>query len=89
MKLQYTVVLEPDPKGGYSVYVPSVYGAVTQGDTFEQAIENARDVIETFLAMYAEDGEELPIEFAPGFAVNVEVEAPVVIAAKTEEATAA
>lgn len=89
MKMRYTVVLQPEVAGGFSVSVPSLHGAVTQGDTFEQAMENARDVIECFLAIYAEDGEEIPIEFAPGFAVSIEVDAPTVQPAETETATAA
>lgn len=87
MKSKYTVVLQPEAAGGFSVSVPALYGAVTQGDTFEQAIENARDVIDSFLAIYAEDGTEIPVEFAPGFAVSIDVDLPEV--AHAEAMTAA
>jgi antitoxin HicB len=76
MKLSYTVVLRPESTGGFSVLIPTLPGAATQGDTFEQAIDHARDGIDSFIAIYAEDGLELPTEFAPGFAVNLEAESP-------------
>ena len=42
-----TVFLEED--GGYSVVVPTLPGCVSQGDTFEEAVENIKEPIELYL----------------------------------------
>ena len=47
MKLQ--VVLEPSEEGGYTVYVPSLPGCVSEGDTEEEALVNIREAIELYL----------------------------------------
>jgi predicted RNase H-like HicB family nuclease len=53
---RFAVVLEPDEDGGFTVLVPSLPGVVTQGDTIEEALANARDAIELTLM----DLEDLP-----------------------------
>lgn len=77
MKATYTVILQPEREGGYSVSIPAFDGAFTQGDTFEQAMENALDVIELFLASYADDEIEIPIEYGLALAVGLKVNVPV------------
>lgn len=47
MKLK--VVLEPSEEGGYTVYVPSLPGCVSEGDTEEEALVNIREAIELYL----------------------------------------
>jgi predicted RNase H-like HicB family nuclease len=60
---RYTIVLIPDAdEGGYTVTVPSLPGCVTEGDTFEEALENAREAITVHLEALAADGEPLPEE---------------------------
>lgn len=56
----FTVVLEPDEISGYTAIVPSLPGVVTQGETLEEALANARDAIELCLADLADLGEPLP-----------------------------
>ncbi|MBV9440652.1 MAG: type II toxin-antitoxin system HicB family antitoxin [Candidatus Eremiobacteraeota bacterium] len=46
----FAVVLEPDEDGGFTVLVPSLPGVVTQGETVDEALENARDAIALTLA---------------------------------------
>ena len=48
---RFTAVFEPDPGGGYVVYVPSLPGCATQGETFEEAKVNVKDAIEGYLAV--------------------------------------
>jgi antitoxin HicB len=43
MQVRYAIVLEPEAEGGFSVSIPSLPEAHTQGDTLEEAIENARE----------------------------------------------
>lgn len=47
MKLK--VVLEPQEEGGYTVYVPSLPGCITEGDTKEEALRNIKEAIELYL----------------------------------------
>ena len=57
---QFTVNLHPQPEGGYTVLVPALPEVVTQGDTREEAMANAREAIELVLEMYREEGWEIP-----------------------------
>lgn len=60
---RYTVLLTPDrDEGGYTVTVPVLPGAITEGDTLAEALENARLVIEELLAVMEADGVEIPEE---------------------------
>jgi len=76
--LSYTIVLEPAEEGGYCVWVPALPGCVTQGETYDEAIAMAREAIELWLDVLAEDGKPIPHESAE-FEIEVakvEVEAP-------------
>jgi predicted RNase H-like HicB family nuclease len=53
MKLK--VVLEPSEEGGYTVYVPSLPGCITEGDTKEEALANVREAIELYLEPTEDD----------------------------------
>ena len=60
MDARYTVVLEPAQEGGFVVSVPALPEAHTQGETAEEALENAREVIELCLASRRQHGEDIP-----------------------------
>lgn len=48
--MEYPVVLEKDEEaGGYVVYCPTLKGCVSQGETEEEALENIKDAIGTYL----------------------------------------
>lgn len=47
MKLK--VVLEPSDEGGFTVYVPSLPGCISEGDTMEEALANIQEAIELYL----------------------------------------
>ena len=53
MKLK--VILEPSDEGGYTVYVPSLPGCVSEGDTREEALANICDAIELYLEPIDDD----------------------------------
>lgn len=59
--LEYDVIFEEQPNGGYTVTVPSLPGCISEGDTFEQSKENITDAIKLFLEDLNTDGEEIPI----------------------------
>jgi len=52
------VVYEPTDEGGYTVYVPSLPGCISEGDTLEEARDNIREAIE----LYLDCGDEPAIE---------------------------
>lgn len=43
------VVLETAEEGGFTVYVPSLPGCISQGETREEALENIKETIELYL----------------------------------------
>jgi antitoxin HicB len=47
--MKFNIILEPDEDGGFSVTVPALDGCFTQGDTEEEAIENAKEAILCYL----------------------------------------
>ena len=53
MKLK--VVLEPSEQGGYTIYVPSLPGCISEGDTKEEALINIREAIELYLEPVEDD----------------------------------
>ena len=56
----YHVVLEPSPEGGYVAVVPAFPGCYSQGDTPEEAIQNAREAIELTIEDMLANGESIP-----------------------------
>jgi predicted RNase H-like HicB family nuclease len=53
MKLK--VVLEPSPDGGYTVYVPSLPGCISEGETEKEALANIREAIHLYLEPLPDD----------------------------------
>jgi predicted RNase H-like HicB family nuclease len=49
MKLK--AVLEPIDDGGFTVYVPALPGCISEGDSFEEAMENIHEAIELCLVL--------------------------------------
>ncbi|MGA1819927.1 MAG: type II toxin-antitoxin system HicB family antitoxin [Thermoplasmatota archaeon] len=49
------IVLEPSEDGGFTVYVPSLPGCISEGETREEAIENIREAIELYLEPVEDD----------------------------------
>jgi predicted RNase H-like HicB family nuclease len=43
--MELTVVLEPQEEGGFTVYVPSLPGCISEGDTKEEALSNIKEAI--------------------------------------------
>ncbi len=47
--MKLTIVLEPQEEGGYTVYVPSLSGCISQGNSKEEAVKNIKEAIELYL----------------------------------------
>ena len=56
----YTVLLQPEPEGGFTVTCPSLPGLVTYGETVEEARAMAAEAIECYLESLQKDGLPLP-----------------------------
>ena len=52
---EYEIILQPEPGGGFNVFVPELPSVATQGKTIEEATEMAREAIETYLEVMHED----------------------------------
>ena len=47
--MKIRVVLEASDEGGYTVYVPSLPGCISEGETEEEALANIREAIELYI----------------------------------------
>lgn len=68
---KYTAFFEKAEEGGYTVYVPSLPGCVSEGNTFEEAQKMIRDAIKGYLYVLKKDGDPIPVEKAEVFAAPV------------------
>lgn len=76
--LNYTAIFEPQEEGGYVVSVPAIPGCVTQGDTFEEAVEMIKDALEGCLAVLKEEGQEIPKETEDVVVTKIAVPEPII-----------
>ena len=61
-KYTYMAFLTKEADGGYSVRFPQLEGCYTQGDTFEEALQMARDAMSLHLYGMEKDGEAIPAD---------------------------
>jgi predicted RNase H-like HicB family nuclease len=54
--MRVQVVLEPSDESGYTVYVPSLPGCISEGETVDEALANIREAIELYLEPVEDDG---------------------------------
>lgn len=47
--LQYNAVFQEEKEGGFSVWVPALPGCTSQGETFEEAVNNIREAISLYI----------------------------------------
>ena len=58
----YRVLLRKEPEGGYTVFVPTLPGCITYGNTIDHALKMAKEAIDLYLETLKELGEEIPTE---------------------------
>ena len=61
---KFTVVVEQDEDGLYVASIPLLPGCYTQGDTYEEALENIKDALRLHIEARRALGEPVPIEVA-------------------------
>ena len=68
--LEYNVIFQEEKEGGFSVWVPSLPGCTSQGETFEEAVKNIKEAI----SLYLEDEKKIePDDIRRQFVVQVNV----------------
>ena len=60
MHYKLPLVFEPQPEGGFTVTSPLLPELITEGDTFDDAIDNVRDALAAVIEAYQETGRSLP-----------------------------
>lgn len=53
--MRFKVVLEESDEGGYTAYVPSLPGCISEGETKEDALKNIQEAIELYLEPVEDD----------------------------------
>jgi predicted RNase H-like HicB family nuclease len=68
--MRFTVSLLPDPDGGFTAECIEVPGAISEGDTREEALANVQEAIALVLEVRREEARRLQASFE-----SVEVDA--------------
>lgn len=61
MNIRYPVILQPQLEGGFTVTFPDLEEAVTEGDSLEEALFNAADVLTLTLEARMAEGMNIPM----------------------------
>ncbi|HAF70313.1 MAG: hypothetical protein XD60_1496 [Acetothermia bacterium 64_32] len=61
-KYRFNIIVERDEDGVYIASCPALKGCYSQGDTYEEAVENLKDAIRLHIEARREVGEPVPIE---------------------------
>ena len=62
MNRTYRINLRKEEEGGYTVFVPSLPGCITYGETVDEAIDMAKEAIELYIEELQDRGESIPDE---------------------------
>jgi antitoxin HicB len=60
MNYRLPLIFEPQPEGGFTVTSPLLPELITEGDSFDDALENVKDALEAVIEAYRETGKALP-----------------------------
>lgn len=60
MLYKVPLILSPQPEGGFTVTSPVLPELVTEGDTVEECLTNARDAMAAVVEAYEDLGKSLP-----------------------------
>jgi antitoxin HicB len=64
MNLLYPASFEPQPEGGFTVLFRDIPEAITEGDTLDEAMLHAQEVLSLCLRGRIEDGQPIPLPTA-------------------------
>lgn len=66
-RYQFLVFIERDEDGIYVATCPALQGCYTQGDTYQEALDNIREAIELHIEARLQVGEPIPLLQEVGF----------------------
>jgi antitoxin HicB len=61
----FSIILEPQEEGGFTVLVPALPEVVTEGDTETEALANAEEAIRAVLSYRRDHGIAIPPDALP------------------------
>ena len=61
----FSVILEPQEEGGFTVLVPALPEVVTEGDTEQEALTNAEEAIRLIVSYRRDHGIAIPSDARP------------------------
>ena len=61
MRYVYPCILHPEEGGGFYATFPDVRGALTNGDTVEEALDMAEDALTVIMGSYVHRQEDIPV----------------------------
>jgi antitoxin HicB len=64
-RYSFSVILEPQEEGGFTVDVPALPEVVTEGDTEQEALANAEEAIRAILEYRRDNGIPIPADVHP------------------------
>jgi len=64
-EIEYSVILEPQEGGGFTVVVPALPEVVTEGDSEEQALQMVKEAIRAVLDYRRDHGIPIPSDALP------------------------
>ena len=64
-EIEYSVVLEPQEGGGFTVVVPALPEVVTEGDSEEEALQMVKEAIRAVLEYRRDHGMPIPSDVLP------------------------
>jgi antitoxin HicB len=64
-QLRFSIVLEPQSDGGFTVLVPALPEVVTEGETEQEALANAKEAIQAIVAYRRDNGLAIPADAPP------------------------
>ncbi|UUX92524.1 type II toxin-antitoxin system HicB family antitoxin [Methanoplanus endosymbiosus] len=60
--LRYTVMMEKNEEGGYTVTVPSLPGCISEGSDWDEALKNIEEAIAGYIEVAKKLGKPIPVE---------------------------
>jgi len=62
--LRYTVIIEPEIGGGYSIHCPGLPGCHSQGETVEESLSNIKEAMLLVVDVIRDKRKKIPEETA-------------------------
>lgn len=60
--LFYKIVIEPQPEGGFTAFVPKLPGCVSEGETYAETVENAKEALELYIETLRDRHRKITID---------------------------